>query len=236
MTSPIDGTVAAVSVVVGDVVGSGGGGGAGGSSSALITVVGTTSYVVDAEVSGTDLSKVKAGQQARITPSGATQPVFGTVSSVGVIASSSSGGSSTFPVTIKVTGSPEGLHPGGSATVTIVTKALNDVLTVPTAALRQENGKTVVTKVNGAKTETVEVTVGESHGASTEVTSGLSDGDTVQITTITRQGAGNTNGGTRGQFGGGAFPGGGTFTGGAGTFTGGGTATGSGFISRGGHR
>lgn len=230
MTSPIDGTIASVEVVIGDVVGSGAGGGAtggatGGTSTALITVVGTTSYIVEASVSGTDLSKVKAGQQARITPSGATEAVFGTVSSVGVIASTSSGGSSSFPVTIKVTGTPEGLHPGGSATVTIVTKQLNDVLTVPTAALRQENGKTVVTKVNGDSTETVEVTVGESYGANTEVVSGLSDGDQVQVTTITRQGGGAGTGNRQGQFGGGNFQPPAGFTGG-GAIPGGGTLPG----------
>jgi macrolide-specific efflux system membrane fusion protein len=215
MVSPISGTVASVDIVVGDVLGGGGGqsGGSGSSgSSSQITVVGTSAYVVNAAVSGSDLSNIKAGQQARITPSGATQPVFGTVSSVGVIAASSSGGSATFPVTIKVTGTPAGLHPGGSATVVIVTKSLPDVLTVPTAALRQENGKTVVAKIVGSGTQTVEVTVGESYGANTQVLSGLSDGDQVQVTTITRPaGAPNTrNGGagTRGTFGG--------FTGGAG--------------------
>ncbi|GAA0637255.1 HlyD family efflux transporter periplasmic adaptor subunit [Sporichthya brevicatena] len=229
LTSPIDGVVAAVNIVVGDVLSGGNGGGmvgssGAGSSSAHVTVVGTKSYVVDAAVSGTDLASVKTGQQARITPSGATQAVFGTVSSVGVVASSSSGGSSTFPVTIKITGTPEGLHPGGSATVAIVTKQLTDVLTVPTAALRQENGKTVVTKVEGDATRTVEVSVGSSYGTSTEVLSGLVDGDQVQVTTITRP-AGETRGGNRsggggqfgGQFGGppagmmpgGAIPGGG---------------------------
>jgi macrolide-specific efflux system membrane fusion protein len=229
MTSPINGTVATVDVVVGDVVGGGSGGGAGGTSNTLITVVGTSAYVVDAEVSGTDLSKVKIGQQARITPSGATQAVFGTVSTVGVVASSSSGGSSTFPVTIKVTGTPEGLHPGGSATVVIITKQLNDVLTVPTAALRQENGQTVVTKVTDGKSETVVVTVGESYGAQTEVKSGLSDGDIVQVTTITRQGTGNGGAGQRGRFGGGNFQPPAGFTGqfaGRGAFPGGGANVG----------
>jgi hypothetical protein len=125
------------------------------------------------------------------------------------------------------------LHPGGSATVVIVTKQLNDVLTVPTAALRQENGQMVVTKVTDGKSETVVVTVGESYGAQTEVKSGLSDGDTVQVTTITRSGTGNGGTGQRGQFGGGGnfqppagftggqFPGGGTFTGGGANFGGG---------------
>jgi RND family efflux transporter MFP subunit len=201
LTSTIAGTVASVSIAKGDrVSGSGGGGGssASGASSAQVEIVGTTSWEVDASVSGTDLSSIKKGQQARITPSGATQAIFGTVSSVGVVASTASGGSSTFPVTIKVTGSPTDLHPGETATVVIVTASMPDVLAVPTAALRQENGQTVVTKVVDGADTTVPVVVGTAYGASTQVTSGLAAGDQVRVT-VNRAGAagGTRTGGTR---------------------------------------
>jgi len=235
LKSTIAGTVAAVNIAKGDrVSGSGGGSGAAksssgsGSSSAQVEIVGTKTWEVEASVSGTDLASIKKGQQARITPSGANQPIFGLVDSVGVVASTASGGSSTFPVTIKVTGTPTDLHPGESATVVIVTKSIPDVLAVPTAALRQENGQTVVTKVVNGKDTTVPVVVGTAYGASTQVTSGLSDGDQVRVT-INRAGpatGGTRNGGTGGtrQFGGTGGFGGGTFTGG-GTVTGGGTGT-----------
>lgn len=223
LEAPIAGTVAAVDLAVGDrVAGSGGGGAAapsggsagaapaGGSTSsasstgAQIVVVSTKSYVVDAAVSGTDLAKVEKGQQARITPSGAAAPVFGTVSSVGVVASTASGGASTFPVTIDVTGTPEGLHPGGTASVAIVTKQLEGVLTVPTAALRQENGKSVVTKVLGEARRSVEVTVGDVYASGTEVRSGLVEGDQVEIAVR----VGGAGGGARPGGGGGAPAGG----------------------------
>jgi multidrug efflux pump subunit AcrA (membrane-fusion protein) len=251
LRATISGTVAAVNFAKGDrVSGSAGGssrgssasGAGSGSSSAGIEIVGTKTWEVDASVSGTDLATIKKGQQARITPSGATAPIFGLVDSVGVVASTASGGSSTFPVTIKVTGTPDNLHPGETATVVIVTKSIPDVLTVPTAALRQENGQTVVTKVVNGKDTTVPVVVGTAYGANTQVTSGLSDGDQVRVT-INRAGpaTGNNNrgnGGNRqfggGGFGGGGFTGGGTFGGGTftggtftgGTFTGGGAFTG----------
>jgi multidrug efflux pump subunit AcrA (membrane-fusion protein) len=256
LKASISGTVAAVNLAKGDRVSGSGGGSAGGSrsgsslgsgssSASGIQIVGTKTWEVDASVSGTDLASIKKGQQARITPSGATAPIFGLVDSVGVVASTASGGSSTFPVTIKVTGTPENLHPGETATVVIVTKSVPDVLTVPTAALRQENGQTVVTKVVNGKDTTVPVVVGTAYGANTQVTSGLSDGDQVRIT-INRAGpaAGNNNrgngstnrgnGGNR-QFGGGAF-GGGTFSGGTfgnGGFAGGGFAGGGARIRNG---
>jgi multidrug efflux pump subunit AcrA (membrane-fusion protein) len=241
LKATIGGTVASLSIAKGDRVsgsGSGSGGAAkagsgSGASSAQLEIVGTSSWEVDASVSGTDLSSIKKDQQARITPSGATQAIFGTVSSVGVVASTASGGSSSFPVTIKITGTPSDLHPGETATVVIVTKSVPDVLTVPTAALRQENGQTVVTKVVDGKDSTVPVVVGTAYGASTQVTSGLSEGDQVRVT-INRAGpaTGNTNR-TGNRTGGAGGFGGGTFTGGAGgaggfgggTFTGG-TATG----------
>jgi multidrug efflux pump subunit AcrA (membrane-fusion protein) len=239
LKATISGTVASVNLAKGDRV-SGSGGGSGGSSrtsgsgsgsgsSSGIEIVGTKTWEVDASVSGTDLATIKKGQQARITPSGATAPIFGLVDSVGVVASTASGGSSTFPVTIKVTGTPDNLHPGETATVLIVTKSIPDVLTVPTAALRQENGQTVVTKVVDGKDTTVPVVVGTAYGANTQVTSGLSEGDQVRIT-INRAGpaTGNNNRGNGGnrQFGGGNF-GGGAFTGGGGN-VGGGAFTGSG--------
>ena len=246
LRSPTAGTVASVDLAVGDRVaasggGAGGSGGSGSGSGAQVVVVSTDAYVVDAAVSGADLAAVKKGQQARITPTGATEAVFGTVSSVGVVASSSSGGSSSFPVQIKVTGTPAGLHPGGSAAVVIVVKKLDGVLTVPTAALRQEGGRTVVTKMVAGAKVTTPVVVGTSYGPSTQVTSGLADGDQVEVTVLSgaraggtgrttgtgtnRQNGGFGNGGAvtfgpgdvPGGFGGpgAGFTGGGTFTGGA---------------------
>lgn len=233
LKAPFAGTIASVTIAKGDRTSGSGMGGAGGSSG-QITLVGTKSWTVDASVSGSDLDKLAKDQQARITLSGVTQQVFGTVSSVGVIASSTSGSSSSFPVTIKVTGSPEGLHPGASATVTIVTASVPDVLTIPTNAIRQENGTTVVTKLVGTAEETVEVVVGTTYGMTTEITSGLVDGDQVRITSTTvRQGTGNSNRGNGGRGQGGAFesPGGGALPQGfpAGGFAGGGNFGGGNF-------
>jgi macrolide-specific efflux system membrane fusion protein len=233
LRATIAGTVASVGIAKGDRVSGGGGG----SSSSQVEIVGTSSWEVDASVSGTDLSGITKGQQVRITPSGATTQIYGTVSSVGVVASTASGGSSTFPVTIKVTGSPSDLHPGETATVVIVTKSVPDVLTVPTAALRTENGQTVVTKVVNGQDTTVAVVVGTAYGASTEVTSGLVDGDQVRVTVNrARTATGGSAGGTRnsGLTGGTGFTGAGptdipsgAFTGGA-NFQGGGPGDGFG--------
>ena len=233
MTSPIAGTVAQVNIAVGDKVGStasassSSSAGAGSSSAstdassssstAQIVVISTTSWVVEASVGSADLPKLKKGLQAEITPSGSATKVFGTVKSVGIIASSSSSGSASFPVTIAVTGSPKGLYAGGAADVSIIVKQVENVLTVPTSALHTEKSKTVVHQMkNGAQVSTP-VTVGTTYGAVTQILSGLKAGDTVVGTTFrggnttggtrTRQGGGTSGGSSGSGFGGGGFDG-----------------------------
>jgi multidrug efflux pump subunit AcrA (membrane-fusion protein) len=205
---------------------SGSGASSSGSSSAQIIVISTGSWVVNASVGSADLASIKKGLQAEITPTDATTRVFGIVSSVGIIASSSSG-TATFPVLIAVTGSPTGLYAGGSATVAIIVKQLPNVLTVPTAAVHTANGKTVVyQRKNGSQVNTP-VTVGAVFGPSTQIIAGLKSGDQVVVTSVTggrgtRSGTGTQNrtggtGGGGGGFGGGGFGGGGFGGGGTGT-------------------
>ena len=254
LTSPIAGVVASVDVAVGDTAGAssgssssgsaaGGGGAAAAtstSSSSAVTVISTDAWVVEASVGSSDLAQLEKGLQAQITPTGSSTRVFGTVASVGVVAStstSSTTGTATFPVVIDVTGSPTGLYAGSSASVVITVSQLDGVLTVPTQALSTEDGHTVVHQQVDGRQVSTPVTVGRAFGATTEVTDGLAAGDQVVVTNTrpgggaTRTGTGGT-GGTGGTQGGGTgqFPAGGTgggapaggFPGGAGGFQGGG--------------
>jgi multidrug efflux pump subunit AcrA (membrane-fusion protein) len=175
--------------------------------------------VVEASVGSEDLPQLKKGLQAEITPTGSTNKVFGTVKSVGIVASSSSGGSASFPVTIAVTGSPKGLYAGGAASVSIIVKQVENVLTVPTSALHTENGKTVVHQMTNGTQVSTPVKVGTTYGPQTQILGGLKAGDKVVGTTFriggtnpaggTRTRQGGTGGGGAGGFGGGGFGGGG---------------------------
>jgi multidrug efflux pump subunit AcrA (membrane-fusion protein) len=238
LTAPFSGVVATVTMNVGDAVGSssGSGGSSGGSKGAagtsnagatttttttdVITVISTDAWVVDANVGSADLTQLKKGMQAQITPTGTTQKVFGTVASLGIVATPSTSGSATFPVVINVTGNPAGLYAGASADVSIVVKQVDNVLTVPTLALHTVNGKTVVSKQVGSQTVDTVVTTGTAYGAQTEITSGLSDGDKVVVALPTGGRTGRTGGtgGAGGGFGGagGGFGGAGGGFGGAG--------------------
>lgn len=204
---------------------SGGSGGTGSgtsssASSADITVISTGTYTVDTAVGSSDVARIKKGMQATITVSGSTQPIFGTVSTVAVMANSTgsttTGSTATFAVDIDVTGTQPNLYAGATATVLITVQQRPDVLTVPTAAVTTTNGQTTVTKLVGGQRVPTEITIGDSFGAITEVTKGLTEGDQVVFTaanraaagTGTRTGQGGTTGGT-GRTGGNGFPTGG---------------------------
>lgn len=238
LTAPITGTVSSVGVSVGDTVGSGssagGPSGAGGQTSGQgngssstsgggIQIVDTSTWVVDATVGSSDLGRLKKGLQATITPTGGSQNIFGTVSSVGIVAAASPSGAAQFPVLIAVTGTPDGLHAGTTATVAITVRQLTDVLTVPTAAVRTTDGRTTVQVSSGGHVSDVPVTVGGVYGTRTVISEGLTEGEEVVVTTraFARSPGGSSSGigNRRSGFGGGGFGGAG-FGGGGGGFGG----------------
>ena len=192
LRSPMNGTVSGVNLAVGDQVG---GVSSGSGDSAAITVISTRSFEVAASVGATDAAALNKGMQAEISPTGATETVYGTVASIGAIATADSSGAATFPVTIDVTGKPQGLYAGSSADVVITTRKVIDVLTVPTPALHTENGETWVWLVDATADggrRKVTITTGTTYGMSTEVKSGLSEGDQVQIEAFSPTGGGGT--------------------------------------------
>jgi macrolide-specific efflux system membrane fusion protein len=253
LTATFSGTVASVDYTVGQAVSGGAtGSGSGANSSSSsgsstgITVITGNSFTVSTSVDDTEVSEVKAGDQATITPSGSTTPVYGTVASVSLIASSSSSSSiAAFPVVIDVTGSPSGLFAGGSATVSILVKELQDVVEVPTTAISYDSsGQATVTKLVGGSHVTQAVTTGVSLNGETQITHGLNAGDVIVERVVKFNGTagsgrsilGGTGTGTRG--GGTGVRGGGGFAGGGGGFAGGGggfTGGGGGFVGPGGN-
>lgn len=186
LTSTITGTVASVNLSVGQQVS--GGGSSSGSSSAQVTVVGTSGYVVTTTVDDTQVGQVKVGDQVDIVPSGSRATVYGTVSSVGLIASGSSG-VATFPVSIAVTGDPSGLYAGTTAKVSITVQQIDHAIEVPTAAISYppSGQATVIVVQHGHRAPRV-VTTGATSGGETQVTSGLSPGDKVLEQVVTFNG------------------------------------------------
>ena len=142
-------------------------------------MIGTDSYIVNTTVDDTVIGQVTEGDQATVTPTGATTVDYGTVASIGLIATESSD-VATFPVVIDVTGDPTGLYAGSTADVSIITKQLDNVVEVPTAAITYTTGgQAEVTEVKDGKHVTQSVTVGEAAAGETQITSGLTSGDSI---------------------------------------------------------
>ena len=141
-------------------------------STGTVTIQSTGRYVVSATVASSDVEQLKEGLQAEITPTGVTDTVYGTVTSVGLVAQTSSSGAAVFPVTIAVTGNRKDLYAGTSADASIIVKQIADVLTVPSRALKTSGGTTYVMKVVDGKSVRTTVITGTTYGMSTEVTKG----------------------------------------------------------------
>ncbi|MFD1237456.1 efflux RND transporter periplasmic adaptor subunit, partial [Pseudonocardia benzenivorans] len=210
LTAPFAGTVAAVNVTAGQqvsgggsaggssggssgtgsAVGGGGGAGAGGGSSAAgsssatadVVVISTGTFVVNATVDDTEVASLKAGQSAQVVPTGTTTPVAATVSTVGLVASSSSGVAS-YPVTLTVTGDASSLRAGETAQVTITTSQTDGALLVPSAAVRGSGANASVLVDSAGSEKTVPVQVGATDGARTQILSGITAGTEVVVPT-----------------------------------------------------
>ncbi|GAA4844100.1 efflux RND transporter periplasmic adaptor subunit [Luteimicrobium xylanilyticum] len=172
------------------------------SSTAAFTIVGTSSWEVAVSVGEDDVENVAKGDQVELTGDDLSDTVFGTVSSVGLLPSTSSG-SVTYPVTVKVTGSPKGLHDGVSVTAKIVYERRSDVLSVPSAAITTTDGTSTVEVVgDDGKTTKTTVTVGETSGQNVEITKGLTEGQKIQYTqTVFTPGSTSNRNGTNQQNG-----------------------------------
>jgi trimeric autotransporter adhesin len=223
LTSPVAGEVAAVGLTAGQP-----------SSGQSITIIGTGVQGVDIAVPLAQIDQVKIGQQATISADGQTAELRGTVESVGLM-STTSGSTTTFPVTVELDANSPHLFDGTGAEAVITTGTATKVLTVPNSAIRTgPNGTHAVTVLQGGKTTIVPVTLGVAGPDVTEIKSGLKAGQQVVIADLSQPlpSSATSNTGTfrPGQFGGG-FGGRGSFGGaggGAGGAGGGGAGAGRG--------
>ncbi len=176
----------------------GGGGGFGGARAAAAGAGGATGQGNSGGQDGaTTPSQAPTGPGGGAPATAAT----GTVTSVGVIATSTSG-VATFPVEVTVAGNPSGFHAGATASVAITYQELPDVVQVPAAAVTRSNGQSTVTVSAGGTRSSRSVVTGITAGGQVQVTSGLAPGDQVIISVpVAGSVGGNRNGGGSGNTG-----------------------------------
>ncbi|RHA38006.1 biotin/lipoyl-binding protein [Cellulomonas rhizosphaerae] len=234
LKAPAAGLVTTADLEVGDVVTTGSTGSSGGgaaqpssqsststtTSTGQFVIVGTGAWQVATTVSEADVANVAAGDQVEMTSDDLADTLYGTVASVGLVSTSTSG-VAAYPVVVDVTGDTTTLHDGTSVDVSIIYERRTDVLTVPALAVTTADGASTVTvQATDGTQKKVTVTTGETSGNLVEITDGLAEGDAVVLQTF-QAGTGNRQGGQTGQLPGGGdfqggFPGGGDFQGGPG--------------------
>ena len=183
ITSPISGTVISKDVKAGDTVSSTAG------TTTLCTIYDLSYLQMTVDVDELEILSIQEGQSVTITADAISDRTFtGVVTSVSK-AGTTSGGTTTYPVTIRIDDTGD-LLPGMNATAEITTASAEDALSVPNAAIVRGN-YVLVTKdsPSASKADTtmnapegyvyVKVTTGTSDDDYIAVTSGLQEGDTV---------------------------------------------------------
>ena len=160
LTAPGDGTVTSVTGSVGQKVGSSN------TTSSTTTTAATSGVVVvtdlknlvlHANVSESDVSKLKVDQAATVTVNAMqSQPIQAKVTRVDLTPTTANN-VVQYSVTLTLTSPPEGLRPGQSASVEITVAGATGVLAVPAAAVQTVNGESSVqVPENGAAEDDAE--------------------------------------------------------------------------------
>lgn len=217
LKAPFAGTVTAVNGTVGgsssgsSSSSSGAGSGAGSSSSSttptsssssgsgFIELADTAHLQVEGEFTEADTTRLKAGQAATVTFDALTgTTATGKITTIGA-APTTTDNVVKFPAVIALEDVPSGVRLGQTATVEITVARAENVLYVPSAAVRTAGGQSTVTVVRDGRQVPATVETGVKGDQGTEISSGLKEGDEVAVTSTSTSG----NTGQRG------FPGGG---------------------------
>jgi macrolide-specific efflux system membrane fusion protein len=216
LTAPGAGTVTALTGSVGQRVSGSSGNSSASSpestSSGFLTLTDMANLVVKANVAEIDVSKLKADQDATVTINALPDtPVQAKVNSVDLTPTSSNN-IVQFGAYLGLVQPPPGLRPGQSASVAITVARADNVLSVPSAAVRTVGAVNTVTVLENGQQVSRQVEVGVRSEAQVQITSGLTEGEQVVLSTPTTGTTGGGAGGVRqpgGGLGGGGLPGGG---------------------------
>ncbi len=165
LKSPIRGTVTAVVPSEGDLVG----------NSPVITIISSETVLVQAAVPENQIQQVEAGNtvQVKVPAVDEEYVVTGEITLVGKTAIP---GSRSFPVEAEVKNPENKLQPGMFAYLILEGKS-REAVAVPTSALLEQDGKTMVYVSSGDKAWQKEVETGAREKGLVEITKGLELGE-----------------------------------------------------------
>ena len=184
ITAPISGTVVMKNVKAGDKLDNST------MSTEMAVIYDMSSLECELAVDELDIKDVEVGQNVIITSDAVPGRMYnGTVSNIS-INGTSSGGVTTYPVTVIINDFDEDLLPGMNIDVEIITNQAQGVLAVPVSAVNRGN----LVYVKGDKTDekdmapegynSIRVETGVYNNDFIEIKSGLSEGDVVYVPVI----------------------------------------------------
>jgi RND family efflux transporter MFP subunit len=181
VVSIIDGTVNAVNIKNGDDLSKL----SSGSSRQVPIIIGDLGTMkAQVQVNEVDVANVSIGQKVMMKMDALnnfeTTGVVEKMDSLGTLTS----GVVTYNVTIDFDSLDPRIKPEMSVSASIITDVKQDVITVPSSAVKIQNGTNYVEVLNGATPEQKNVTVGVSNSTDTEIVSGINVGDKVVTQTI----------------------------------------------------
>lgn len=182
--APFDGIAAEVSVNKGDAV----------SSGATIATLITKQQVAEISLNEVDVAKVKIGQKATLTFDAIEDlGISGEVSQIDTLGTTSQGVVS-YTVKIVFDTQDERVKPGMSVSAAIITETKQDILLVPSSAIKSNEEEYVIVLENNVPRNQI-IETGISNDTITEVVSGLREGDQIvtQTTTGTKTTASDNN-------------------------------------------
>jgi HlyD family secretion protein len=191
LTTPFDGTVTEVDGMVGDQVSP---------TIKAFRIDDLSQMKVDVQVSEVDINSVKVDQPVTLTFDAISGKTYlGKVVEVAQ-AGDSIQGAVDFTVTVVLTDADKNVKPGMTAAVTITVKQINNVLLVPSRAVRLVNNQLVVYVLSNGQPQEVNVTLGASSDTMSEVvSSNLKAGDLIILnppsTLFTRPSSNGSGGG-----------------------------------------
>jgi len=180
LKAPFDGVIAKVSSQVGDQANV---------STAVATEI-TQQQLAEITLNEVDAAKVKVGQKATLTFSALSNfSLTGTVASVDAIGTVSQN-VVNFTVKIALDTQNDQIKPGMSVSASIITNIVQDVLKVPSAAVKTGNGQSYVEVLVNGQPQQVPVTTGISSDTETEISGdNIKEGDEVVTQTISSSAA-----------------------------------------------
>ena len=150
----------------------------------LVDLPDLTKMQVLTTVNEVDVDKIKAGQKATIKLDALPDPTFnGTVTSVATLGHQKEGEQNVkvFDVIIAIDEEDERLKPGMSAVCQVIIETITDQLSIPLEAVFEQEGKTVVYRLDGSTPKVHAVELGKKNDNYIIVESGLAAGDQVSL-------------------------------------------------------